>query len=146
MLYTSKSVLFPGHNHLLTTGTDDLTLWLWLTGDYWSEGSSALMVSRLLWPGNRTFLEVVSWWIVHFFAHCLYYRYLSSGLISVCWPIDTHQTPCRKIIMAFCSQQADNIGLVWVEEDIMIYLVVCKNILRFALLLCLYVCYIKIVY
>ena len=23
---TSKSILFPGHNHLLTTGTDDLTL------------------------------------------------------------------------------------------------------------------------
>ena len=26
MLATSKNVLFPGHNHLLTTGTDDLTL------------------------------------------------------------------------------------------------------------------------
>ena len=25
MLATPKSVLFPGHNHLLTTGTDDLT-------------------------------------------------------------------------------------------------------------------------
>ena len=24
MLATSKNVLFPGHNHLLTTGTDDL--------------------------------------------------------------------------------------------------------------------------
>ena len=23
MLATSKTVLFPGHNHLLTTGTDD---------------------------------------------------------------------------------------------------------------------------
>ena len=23
---TPKNVLFPGHNHLLTTGTDDLTL------------------------------------------------------------------------------------------------------------------------
>ena len=28
MLATSKNVLFPGHNHLLTTGTDDPTLWL----------------------------------------------------------------------------------------------------------------------
>ena len=28
MLATSKSVLVPGHNHLLTTGTDDPTLWL----------------------------------------------------------------------------------------------------------------------
>ena len=26
MLSTSKNVLFPGHNHLLTTGTDDSTL------------------------------------------------------------------------------------------------------------------------
>ena len=26
MLTTSKNVLFPGHNHLLTTGTDDPTL------------------------------------------------------------------------------------------------------------------------
>ena len=26
MLATSKNVLFPGHNHLLTTGTDDQTL------------------------------------------------------------------------------------------------------------------------
>ena len=47
MLTTSKNVLFPGHNHLLTTGTDDLTPWLlserqrvkghqyrWLPGDY----------------------------------------------------------------------------------------------------------------
>ena len=28
MLATYKIVLFPGHNHLLTTGTDDPTLWL----------------------------------------------------------------------------------------------------------------------
>ena len=28
MLATSKNVLFPGHNHLLTTGPDDPTLWL----------------------------------------------------------------------------------------------------------------------
>ena len=26
MLITSKNVLFPAHNHLLTTGTDDQTL------------------------------------------------------------------------------------------------------------------------
>ena len=45
MLATSKNVIFPGHNHLLTTGTDDPTLnisrapakWLaWcLLGGYW---------------------------------------------------------------------------------------------------------------
>ena len=47
MLATSKKVLFPGQNHLLTTGTDDPTLWLlpecqqvkghqyrWLPGGY----------------------------------------------------------------------------------------------------------------
>ena len=47
MLSTSKSVRFPGHNHLLTTGADDPTLWLspehqqgkghqyrWLAGGY----------------------------------------------------------------------------------------------------------------
>ena len=26
MLATSKNVLFPGHNHMLTTGTDDHSL------------------------------------------------------------------------------------------------------------------------
>ena len=25
---SSKDVIFPGHNYLLTTGTDDLKLWL----------------------------------------------------------------------------------------------------------------------
>ena len=28
ILATSKNILLPGHNHLLTTGTDYLTLWL----------------------------------------------------------------------------------------------------------------------
>ena len=47
MLVTSKNVQFPGHDHLLTTGSDDLTLFLslehqrvkghqywWLVGGY----------------------------------------------------------------------------------------------------------------
>ena len=47
MLVTSKNVLFPGHNHLLTTGTDDPSLtgalaiikvlghqYWWLAGGY----------------------------------------------------------------------------------------------------------------
>ena len=47
MLATSKNVLFPGHNHLLTTGTDDISLtgtqaiikvsghkYQWLAGGY----------------------------------------------------------------------------------------------------------------
>ena len=32
MLATSKIVLFPGHNHLRTTGPDDPSLW-WHLGD-----------------------------------------------------------------------------------------------------------------
>ena len=57
-LATSKNVLFPGHNHLLTTSADDSSLagtrviikvsghhYRWLA--WWS------------WPGNRKFLEVV---------------------------------------------------------------------------------------
>ena len=37
---TSKSVLFPGHNHLLTIGTDDITLWLspWSHVAWWLPG------------------------------------------------------------------------------------------------------------
>ena len=30
MLATSNNVLFPGHNHLLTTGADDPSLWLFI--------------------------------------------------------------------------------------------------------------------
>ena len=65
MLSTSESVLlvFPGHNHLLTTGADDPKLnyhLRWRSGDNQSEGSSALVVCRWLGPGNRTFLEVDS--------------------------------------------------------------------------------------
>ena len=55
MLVTTENVLFPGDNHLLTTGTDDPTLWLspllvlraiikvsghpyqWLAGSYYPE-------------------------------------------------------------------------------------------------------------
>ena len=42
----------------------------WCLGDTQSVRSSALVVSRWLWPGNRTLLEVdsmvVSWWMVSF--------------------------------------------------------------------------------
>ena len=42
----------------------------WRSGDNQSVGSSTPVVSRWLWPGNRTFLEVVSmvvsWWIAAF--------------------------------------------------------------------------------
>ena len=72
VLAASRNVLFPGHNHLLTTGTDDLTLagaraiikasgyqYQWLAGGYDLQG-------------NKTFLEVAStvitWWIVFCFC------------------------------------------------------------------------------
>ena len=58
MLATSKTVLFPGHNHLLTTGADDLTLIIKVKGHHW-----------WLWPGNKIFFvarTVVTWWIVAF--------------------------------------------------------------------------------
>ena len=66
MLATSKNVLIPGHNHLLTIGTNSH----WHSGDNQSEGSSVPVVSRWLGPGNRTFLEVanmvVTWCILAF--------------------------------------------------------------------------------
>ena len=61
MLATSKNVLFPGHNHLLTASTDDPTLWLspWHSGDNQSVLSSVLAVSRWLWPGNRNARAII---------------------------------------------------------------------------------------
>ena len=67
MLATSKNVLFPGHNHVLTTGTDDPSLtgaWViikvlghqhwWLAGGYDLEIGHFLSVASM----------VVTWWIV----------------------------------------------------------------------------------
>ena len=48
MLATSKNVIFSGHNHLLTTGPDDLTLWL--------SPECLLEVATM----------VAAWWIVAF--------------------------------------------------------------------------------
>ena len=62
MLATSKNVLFPCHNHLLTTSTDDPSLgrsWAIIKSQVISAGGS-----RCLWPGNRTFWEVwLAWWL-----------------------------------------------------------------------------------
>ena len=70
MIATSKNVPFPGHNHLLTTSTEDPTLIIAQVPA--SEGSLVPVVRRWLWPGNRTFLEVastvVTWRIVVFCA------------------------------------------------------------------------------
>ena len=35
MLATSENILFPGHNHQLTTSTDDPTLWLFTHKATW---------------------------------------------------------------------------------------------------------------
>ena len=48
MLATSKNVLFPGHNHLLTTGTDDPV--------------TSLEIGHLLEVASM----VVTWWVVAF--------------------------------------------------------------------------------
>ena len=45
MLATSKNVLLPGHNHLLTTGADDPSLAHQRLGDNQSVGSSVPVVS-----------------------------------------------------------------------------------------------------
>ena len=61
---------------------------LWCSGDNESIGSSALVVSRFLWPGNRTFLGMVAWWIVFFlrcgilYDHCWVCWTLLSTLIT----------------------------------------------------------------
>ena len=54
MLATSKYVLFAGHNHLLTIGTDNPTLRLIKVSghQHW------WLACRWLWPANRTFFEV----------------------------------------------------------------------------------------
>ena len=73
MLATSKNTIFPDHNHLLSTGTDDPTLLIITLGGaraIISVRSSVLVTSRWLWPENRTFLEVATWWIVVFCAIC----------------------------------------------------------------------------
>ena len=89
MLATSKNVQFPGHSHLLTTGTDDPSLAHWRSGDNQSVRSSEPVVSRWLWPGNRTFLEVasmiVSWWIVAFL--CSVHSHIFLSLLLTCIPI-----------------------------------------------------------
>ena len=58
VLATSKNVRFPGNAHLLTTSTDDQSPSCWRSGNNQSVGSSVPVVSRWLWPGNMSFLEV----------------------------------------------------------------------------------------
>ena len=79
MLATSKNVLLPGHNHLLTTGS--LLMTRHFDYQYW-----------WLWPGNRTCIElasmVVTWWIVIFLRsprlHCAPNDHHSTGALPKC--------------------------------------------------------------
>ena len=67
MLATSKTVLFTGHNHLVTTDADDPSL-ASAQAIIEVSGHQHRWLAWLLGPGNRTFLEVasmvVTWWIV----------------------------------------------------------------------------------
>ena len=51
--------------------------------------SSATVVSRWLWPGNRTFLEVasivVSWWIVAFLRYHVFKAYFFMSMVNFCF-------------------------------------------------------------
>ena len=60
MLATSKNIPFPGHNHMLTTGTDDLTLWLSL-----ERQRVAFLLSGFA-PGNGNIVQIAT---TH--HHCL---------------------------------------------------------------------------
>ena len=74
-------VLFPGHNHLLTTGTDDLTL-----HHCWGPVGEVSSV-QVVMTWNINFLEVasmvVTWWLVAFLPN-------TNSMISLgitCWLI-----------------------------------------------------------
>ena len=109
MLTTSENALFSGHNHLLTTGTDDTSL---AGAQVIIKVSVISTCQQVVMIWNRTLLEVVSmvvtWWIVafltsdgstawkyyednsmmsdhchaHYFAGCESPRELLSGFLS----------------------------------------------------------------
>ena len=103
MLTTSKTVLFPGHNHLLTTGTDDpntlIIAWVPTRVIIKCQGHQ----HRWLWHGNRTFLEVASvvitWWIVGFLRSEKYF-----GHVSDCWLFQVWEcfTPDKQRVAIKC--------------------------------------------
>ena len=72
ILSTSRKVIFPGHNHLLTTSADDPSLGARVIITV--KGHQYRWLTWWLSPGNRAILEVanmvVTWWIVAFVAQC----------------------------------------------------------------------------
>ena len=100
MLTTSKIVRFLGHWCWWPLVTTD-NHWYWwpdtliITQAPASEGSSVPVVSRWLWPGNQTFLEVVTWWIVPLLYQC--FASVSSYHISDLHPYLCSQ-PSRDLV------------------------------------------------
>ena len=94
MLATSKNVLFPGHNHLLTTSTDDPALWL-SPEHQWAKCYD-LELGHFLEMASM----VVTWWILFFFSqwffilpdihHCWKHGVKSLPSIFTHWPVVGH--------------------------------------------------------
>ena len=92
-----------------------------LSASSWSVGSSVLVVSRWLWPGNRTLLEkasmVVTWWIVAclfsvLFMTNMYYQWTvfkdtlsRTFLHNLHYPLNIHQS-----CLCFCLGE-NKVGL-----------------------------------
>ena len=78
MLATSKNILFSGHNHLLTTGTDDPTLWLSPKDQYrWLAGRYDLEIGH--------FYKWLAWWLpVGLWLFCVvFWRAAKHRLLQV---------------------------------------------------------------
>ena len=56
----------PANNSTAAMSFQNLHRSCWCSSDNQSVGSSALVVSRWLWPGNITFLEVASMVVIYF--------------------------------------------------------------------------------
>ena len=76
MQATSKNVLFPGHNHLLTSDTDDPSLiGVWVSGDkvsghqyWWLAGGYDLKIGH--------FKKWLAWWLPG--GQCFFVGFLHS--------------------------------------------------------------------
>ena len=89
----------------------------WQSGDNQSVRSSAPVVSRWLWPGNRTSLEVasmvVTWWIAAFLRWTKPYNppgagtFCQDGRLPYLWPniniISINQCFSALCLLSFCT-------------------------------------------
>ena len=76
----TKPNLFPGHNHLLSTGTDDLTLITKVKGHQhrWLAGGYNLEIGHF-----RSSTMVVTWWIVAF-RRTVYVTSVNNSVYTLC--------------------------------------------------------------